>query len=87
MKEDIQALRDAIKDLTEIVTTHIAETKIYRTNHSDKLIEHHHDLNGNGKVGLKTKVDRLERSELIKNWIMGVVFTGLVAAVFGFIFK
>lgn len=87
MKEDIQALRDEVQALTGIVTKHISETQIYRTAQAEKLVEHHHDINGNGKLGLKTKVDRLERSEYIKNWIMGVVFTGLVAAVCGFIFK
>jgi len=87
MREDIQTLVDTINALKEIVTTHIAETKIYRNDQIAKLTEHHHDLNGNGKIGLKTKVDRLERSEYVKNWIIGVIFTGFITLACGYLLK
>lgn len=82
MSEDqFKPLEDKINNLTMIVQSHILETKIYRESQVKLLSAHDKDLNGNGTPGVKTRVDRLERTEILKNWILGSIFIALLGII------
>jgi hypothetical protein len=84
MNADLKAISDKLDDLKGIVTNHITATNIYREDQVSKLAEHEKILTGDS--GLKIKVDRLERAEGVRNWIVGTVFTITITALLNYFF-
>lgn len=94
MTSELKAIGDKLDQLNGKVDgikgtmdNHITSTNIYRDTQAKKLEEHHLDINGNGKPGLKTKVDRLERIEWIKNWFAGVIFVACIPVAINYFMK
>jgi len=86
--EEIKSLEEKINNLTNIVTTHISRTEVYRENQTKLLDAHSKEIWGNGKPGLDTKVDRLEQAERNRTETEGrraKVLWGTVTAVIGVI--
>lgn len=82
MSEDqLRPIEDKINTLTAIVQSHIGETKIYRESQAKLLSHHDKDLNGNGTPGIKTRIDRLERTEQLKNWVLGSIFLAVLGII------
>ena len=46
-----------------------------------------HTVNGNGKEGLVTRVDRIEQVEISRKWLMRVLIVAIVTGIIGFIIK
>jgi hypothetical protein len=46
-----------------------------------------YDLNGNGKPGLKTEVDRLVQTEVSRRWHFRAIWGAVVAAIIGWFIK
>lgn len=85
---ELSEIKKSVDDLKDIVITHIAKTDEYRT-HKDKLTEAHSQAlwdHGDNK-GLVTKVDRLERTDMLKNWIMGTIFIAVLSIIGTYYFK
>ena len=59
-----------------IIETHSAVTSI-----KEKVEDHHADLYGNGKPGLKMDVDRLKTFKKVSCWFFGVMIVASVSII------
>jgi hypothetical protein len=82
--DKLDMLNGKVDGIKSTMDTHITATEIYRETQSGKLEKLEHTIDGNGHPGLKTKVDRLERSEYIKNWVIGVTFTTTLGVILNY---
>lgn len=81
VKDELQVL--SLK-LTEIGTRQKVQTEATNSKLDElgeKLDKVSYALDGNGKPGLKTRVDRLEQQSKIKNAILWVLFTTSLASI------
>jgi hypothetical protein len=69
-----------IRNLTNLIQTHIIKDEKFQSTIEELL-------NGNGKPGLKTRVDRIEQIELSRKWSWKVAWTAIVGTAVGLIAK
>ena len=81
--EDRRETQGKIFDKLEVISKQVTETHTEMTQwqkSTDAIVDAHSTaIHGNTKPGLVTKVDRLEQTEKLRNWIIG----GLVLAAIG----
>lgn len=87
MNQDLKIITDKLDDIKGTMDKHITATEIYREEQKGKITKLEYAVEGNGKPGLKTKVDRLERSEYIKNWILGSLFVAIIPILISYLLK
>ena len=74
-----QVLLTELNNLTSLIQKHMDSDE----KHFDQIYSF---LDGNGKPGLKTRIDRMEQLEVNRKWHLGYLWTAMVSGFVAFFF-
>lgn len=86
MQSRLERIEDKLDELSNVVSSFCAESKQDRSVLNRSVAKHEETIygDGNGKEGLRVRIDRLEQSEAgRKFWVMTAIGAGITAAITG----